>query len=170
MSTDIPEVRRGKPSWATSNSAPTTEAAPDMKKLTVEYLTKSIAGVADAGDRLQLKELQDKFMSDGDYTDIERQLINWLIGEVKKGGDLQMLLSGETMDLTSSRVEDTSNDEQFETQRQTRAVLLDALTSGKCDFKDLKPIIEEFRRMSTDGDGFTQDEARSIQIMVNNLA
>lgn len=170
MSTTIPEVRRGKASLERSSASDTYKAIPAVNKLSVKFLNDSIASLKDATDRFQLKELQQRLMADGDYTDAERELMNWLIEEVRKGGDLQMLLCGQTTDATCSQVEDSTNDEQYEARRQTQEALLDALGSGKYDFRDLKPIIEEFRRLSTDGDGFTQDEARSIQNMLGELA
>jgi hypothetical protein len=141
------------------------------EKLTLAYLNASIESIRDPGVRDQLKAIQFNAMeSDGEFTDLERQVMNWLIEEVKDGGNLQMLMAGEVTDIVGTRIEETPNDEQYEERRQTGTVLLDAIHSGKHDQKDLKPIIEEFRRLSTDGDGFTSDDARLIRDMVTSLA
>jgi hypothetical protein len=140
------------------------------KGQTTRSLASSIDSVEDPSARKRLKELhRDAAASGGTFTQLERDMINRLIKAVKDGGNLDLALAAEVIDVVSDLSKTSARGELYENQRDIAFLLLDAIGSNKYDKKDLKPIIDEFRKLSTDDDGFTEKDAQRIRNLLMQL-
>lgn len=169
MSSTYSVIRRAARSTEDRSTAAGVKSNND-KPLTIQALTKSINGVEDRSSRKRLAALQRQAIaSGGAYTQVERDMINRLVRAVKDGGNLELALAAEVIDVVGDLAKRNPKGELYENQREIAFLLLDAIGSSKYDDKRLKPIIDEFRRLSSDDNGFTEKDAQRIRDLLRNL-
>lgn len=163
--TDVSVSRNRATSGRDAGSAGHSKAG--AAGLAVSYLSENIDKLGDSPAAKKLKELQNHAdNSEQECSQLERQMIDRLTRSVMTGGNADVSLAAELIDIVSGL---TKNGGLRENHKGTVFMLLDAIGSGKYDQKELKKVLEEFRKLSSDADGFTEKDAQQIRTMLKGL-
>ncbi|MBA2723102.1 MAG: hypothetical protein H0U56_09440 [Methylibium sp.] len=173
MSTSTAEVRRRSSTVGRSaDGAADNNSLPEGQQLTLSLLSASIDSVGDSATRKSLTALQnDAQSSGGNLTHLERELIHRLTQAVLSGGKSGAAgaQTAQVIDAVSDVAKTSPSGELTEVQRSVVFALLDAIGSGKCGEKDVKAILDEFRKLSTDADGFTEQDAVTLRNLIEQM-
>jgi len=163
--TDVGVSRNRATSGRDAGSAGQSKAG--AAGLAVSYLAGNIDKLGDSPVAKKLKELQNHAgNSEQECSQLERQMIDRLTRSVMSGGNADVSLAAELIDIVSGL---TKNGGLRENHKGIVFMLLDAIGSGKYDQKEVKKILDEFRKLSSDADGFTEKDAQQIRTMLKGL-